>query len=187
MASFILSPTTIAQWHDLVSEASQTLGTPLDETLESYLVFLLMRYMSAHQLADSILGFDYLQCHEKSQRHLLVERLREVGDKCLLFAGLFPRRAAHRRVPVGYFVDLGRLSYSELAKLRGQHDNELYEHLSAHFVVLMDVLLSMRLCDSTMAPLLSPLEAYDLWREKGSCSAWRMLQIYLGKNSTFAN
>lgn len=180
MASFILHPTSTAQWHGLVSEAAKSVEVKLDDTLESYLVFLLMRYIKAQGLADSIVGLEYLHCHEESQQRRL-EQLRDVGDKCLLFAGFFPERAEYRRVSVRYFVDLGQLSYGELANLSTQGWGGLYEHLSIHFVMLMDVLQSMRQWNSHNVPILSPLEAYDLWNDKGSHGAWRMLRTYLAR------
>ena len=44
MTRLILEPTSVAQWQALVREAQSECNCNLDETLESYLVFLLMRF-----------------------------------------------------------------------------------------------------------------------------------------------
>ena len=44
MKQLILEPTVQAQWQSLVHEAQSACDRHLDETLESYLVFLLMRF-----------------------------------------------------------------------------------------------------------------------------------------------
>ena len=61
MAQLILEPTSTAQWHALVSEAEAVAERQLDETLESYLVFLLMRFASRPDLASRALAIDYLR------------------------------------------------------------------------------------------------------------------------------
>ena len=178
MKPIILHPTSTAQWHALVSEAKQLSGISMDEDLESYLVFLLvfllMRYIQEVELAASVLGLDYLES-KQALVSMRKEQLREVGDKCLLHAGLFPERAERKQVKVSYFIDLGRLSYSELSDLWEKELARLFTHLSHHFVTLTDVLQAMRCMDVEERSLLKPLEAIELWYDTGNESALRAL------------
>ncbi len=138
-----IEPTATAQWHSLVREAEARLGRRLDEDLESYLVFLLMRFAGRPELAARVLALDYLRGLRAGGRRRL-DALRDVGDQCLLYSGLFPRRARRRNVRVRYFVDLGRTAYQELGATLQHGAAEIYLRLAEHFVALMDVLLALR-------------------------------------------
>ena len=165
MRQLILEPTTQAQWQTLVHEAQSACDRELDETLESYLVFLLMRFTDKPHCMSRLMAEDYLKSQAASggQR---VERLRDVGDHCLLFSGLFPQLAERRLVRVSYFVNLGQSSYRQLSDLLDRGWSSVYQHLSEAFVVLMDILQAMRGLDGR--PVLTPIQALDLWSDTGS-------------------
>src|SRR3569833_1614669 len=134
--------------------------------LVCYLVFLLMRFTEKPEIAASVMALDYLRSMQLSG-HLAQDQLREVGDKCLLYSGLFPERAARRRVKVSYFVDLGRSAYQHLSGRLGHDAATLYQRLAYTFVGLMDVLQTMRELGQQQARP-DPLRAYELWRDTGS-------------------
>ncbi len=165
MDKFILNPTDTAQWQALVDEAQTQLNLALDENLESYLVFLLMRFATQPQMASSVLGLEYLQSYQQSgqQRD---DTLRDVGDKCLLFSGLFPGQAKRRRVKVSYFVEIGQSAYGVLSNRSHESANELFAQLCEKFVSLMEVLQTMREVGGEQS--LSPLEAAELYLDSGS-------------------
>ncbi|MDD3518799.1 MAG: hypothetical protein PHQ14_10655 [Chromatiales bacterium] len=175
MSDFILEPTATAQWQRLVREAAGAATQELDEQLESYLVFVLLRFSQDISAGHRVLALDYMQ-GLLAQGHERADRLREVGDHCLLFAGLFPQRARRRRVSVGYYVDLGRSAYARLSDLLSRTTAELFGELSRAFVPLTDVLRAMRELDGSLA--LSPLEAMDLWTDTGSRQARTTLSRY---------
>ena len=60
---FILDTSEISQWHKLVEEAESDYGQQLDEAIQSYLVFTLMRFAKDQQLNASALALDYLSSH----------------------------------------------------------------------------------------------------------------------------
>ena len=60
MAELILEPTPQAQWQALVHEAQSACDRHLDETLENYLVFLLMRFADKPHCTARIMAADYL-------------------------------------------------------------------------------------------------------------------------------
>ena len=174
MESLVLGPTAMAQWHSLVKEARQASSVSLSEELESYLIFLLMRFTNHPEIANSIFALDFLQNIKKlktENQHII----RDIGDKCLLYSGLFPGRAKRQRVQISYYVDLGRRSYFALSASRQNILSPLFASLSDHFVGLMDILHSMRSLDANTY-LINLLDAEDLWHTTKSEYARKMLK-----------
>lgn len=174
MQSLLLHPTPTAQWCAIVHEAQDAAARRLDEVLESYLVFLLMRFTDRPELADTVLALEFLQGMTASRR-LRHERLRDVGDQCLLFSGLFPRQAERRCVNLGYFVGMGRTAYQQLSDSMERSTADLYAQLADGFVALMDVLQMIREIGAGRA-CLDPLRAFESWSETGSRYALHVLQ-----------
>jgi hypothetical protein len=172
MAQLILEPTPQAQWQALVHEAQTACHHQLDETLESYLVFLLMRFADKPQCTTRIMAEEYLgsQLFQGEQR---AERLRDVGDHCLLFSGLFPQLAERRLVRISYYVTLGRSSYQQLSAVLDRGWSSVYHHLSEAFIVLMDILHAMRELGGDS--VLTPIQALDLWQDTGSRRCYRQV------------
>jgi len=131
-------------WQALVQEAAARAGRPLDETEESYLVFVLLRYQKDAWLLSHIQGLDWLHAQQQvgSAR---VEALRDVGDRCLLVAGLFPDLAQRRRVSVDYFIDIGRGAYQGAAEAARRAYASLYEQLARGYRDLVLTLGEMRM------------------------------------------
>jgi hypothetical protein len=176
MNRLVLQPTATAQWHDLVNEAQQVAHCRLDETLESYLVFLLERFSRRPDMLSRILGKDYLESSARPGRQR--EQLRDIGDHCLLFSGLFPQIAERRLVKISYFVSLGRSAYLRIATDwydSEQQPNELFTSLAQGFVQLMDILQAIRGLDDEHNERLKPIQAFELWQETGSQQAYRVL------------
>ena len=165
MSRLILEPTPQAQWQALVHEAQSACDRQLDESLESYLVFLLMRFADRPECTARIMAEDYLKS-QALQGEQRAGQLREVGDHCLLFSGLFPQLAERRLVPVSYFVNIGRASYQQLSASLDRGWSTVYNHLHEAFVVLMDILHAMRGLGGETA--LTPFQAMDLWQDTGS-------------------
>lgn len=173
MEKLVLHPTDTSQWHALVNEAQASRALQLDEQLESYLVFLLMRYASQPELGNSVLAMDFLDsCHAVG--HVRHDLLRDVGDKSLLFSGLFPGLAEKRQVTLSYFIDMGQSAYGTLSSCSENSVATLFSSLCEEFRALMDVLHAMR--DMSGESCLLPLDAYELWKEQGSESAFDALQ-----------
>ncbi len=171
MTTLVLQPTDLAQWHALVAEAQQACDCNLEESLESYLVFLLMRFADRPELARKIMALEFLQAQQTDPRQ--ADNLRDVGDQCLLFSGLFPQIAEKRMVRVSYFVNIGRSAYGQLSSLVDRQGERLFSNLAGGFVAIMDVLHAMRGLSGT--PALQPLAAAELWADTGSRSAWDTL------------
>lgn len=169
--SFILEPSVLAQWHALIQEAQHKTEQKLNEDLESYLAFLLMRFTEKPDLFKSSFALEYLESfhHGKQKKS---EALRDVGDKCLIFSGFFPDQAEKRHVPLGYFIKMGQGAYGCLAQQEAQAWQVLFNTLAEHFVTLMDVLQAMR----AHAADESPLALFQIWEESHSAYAEKRLE-----------
>jgi hypothetical protein len=164
----ILEQTEVAQWHSLIKEAEEQCHCSLDEAMESYLVFTLMRFMKDQDLATQTMALAYLRAHglPKSMR---IDQLRDIGDQCLLVSGLYPQRAEKRLVRVSYYVNLGRSAYHHISDNVQKSAAELYRQLAEAFVTLMDLLQTIREFSS---PALQPMQNLELWSDTGSTAAF---------------
>ena len=168
---FILDSSELSQWHTLVHEAEQDYGCQLDEAMQSYLVFTLMRFAKNQQLNSHALAIDYLNSHHLPTS-LRSEQLRDIGDQCLLVSGLYPQSAEKRQVGATYYVDLGRSAYHHISTVTQQGIAELYQQLSESFILLMDLLQTIR---QYSMPALQPIAAMELWQHTGSKAAYRQI------------
>jgi len=177
MSKIELQPTPTALWHALVNDAEQAAGQQLDHELESYLVYLLMRYSERPDVARQVMALEFLQSQQTlgQQRET---RLQNVADGCLLYSGLYPVQTERRRVSASYFVDLGRSAYDQLAGITAQSLSALYQHLADGFVQLMDVLTAIRQFSHSLREP-SALQLCELWQQTGSQPAQRQLQQLL--------
>lgn len=143
MKKLILHPTDTSQWHALVNEAQAVTSLVLNENTESYLVFLLMRFSQSTQLIESVIALDFLESMRAPGRRQ-VELLRDVGDKSLLFCGLFPGMAVKRHVRLDYFSEMGQAAYLSVGELQESESARLYFQLSAQFITMQQILQAMR-------------------------------------------
>ena len=141
-------------WQSLVHEAGERLHAPLDESRESYLVFVLLRYQRDESLLARTLALEWFaaQANVGSAR---ADALRDVGDRCLLIAGLYPGLAERRRVGVDYFIDLGRGAYFEVAQASRNAYANLFEQLARSYRELVRTLRALRTQPQPM-PCFSP-------------------------------
>lgn len=166
--TLLTQPTSVVLWHEVVRNAEDRLAIALKDDLEAYLVSLLMRYTNQPDVHKKVLATAYLEALQKHTKERQFS-LRMLGDECLLFAGLFPHSAEKRQVKVSYFVNLGRSAYCSIS----QTTDDLYGSLAAQFVVLMDVLQSIRPHGDLL-----PLQAYEQWEELGSRRALQALKEF---------
>lgn len=143
MSENIRNGTPVEIWQALVQDANQRTGIHLDESSESYLVFVLLRYQADNQLLSHAQGMDWLRALEQvgSAR---TDALRDVGDRCLLVAGLFPGLAERRRVSVDYFIAIGRSAYQGVAEATRLAYAALYAGLACHYGELVGTLNAVR-------------------------------------------
>lgn len=173
MEKLLIHPSETAQWLSLVHEAQKQSQIQLEEDLESYLVFLLMRFTANTELASSVLGLEFLESQQATGA-AKQNQLRDVGDKCLLVSGMFPGRAESRRVKLSYFVHLGQSAYSSLSTHSENNLAKLFSELSLSFIHLRDVLHTIRHL-SPESHGMTVWQALELWENTGSLLAKQAL------------
>ena len=134
-------------WHLLVSEAVEKSGYVFDDHLQNYLVMTLDHFMEYSDLAGDIIAIDFLEGIQIKDSTIGQQKLRKVGDQCLLISGLFPERLQKRNVSLGYYIHAGQHAYWLISQQpkSGSLDRELFYELSEQFTGLMDVLGHIRL------------------------------------------
>ena len=163
----------MAGWRALLTEAQYVAKMELHAQLEEYLVSML--YRTTRPLGPAILdGPPPALSAEQSDPNGNVENLRAIGDHCLLSAGLFPEYAVQKNVPIAHFVYVGRAAYQEFGHAS---EEPTFLMLAEFFVDIMDVLQTLRDVENHDLKI-DPLNAYQLWYDTGSVSAWNALQRF---------
>ena len=139
MTQMIIHNTPLAQWHALVNEAQLKSCIALSEDLESYLVFLLMRFMRNVGLDDHKIAIDFLTNVSLSEAQSC-DDLQHVGDKCLLFSGLFSDRSTSEHGRARYLIDIGQSAYDTLSNHYSAQNRDLFSQLACEFTSLCHVL-----------------------------------------------
>lgn len=126
-------------WHELVREGEARAETRLPEPVEAYLVFLLMRHLRDGALAGRTMALEWLHALDLAGR-ARADALRDVGDRCLLLAGWYPKLAERRRVSPDYFAAIGRSAYGEVAGTAGGGYGDLFAELAGAYRAMVRVL-----------------------------------------------
>jgi hypothetical protein len=130
-------------WQALIRESTVRRGVKLDEYEESYLGFVLMRHARDERLGARVMALDWLQAQDEAGS-ARADALRDVGDRCLLIAGLFPQLALRRRVTPEYYIGLGRDAYAGVADCARAGYAALFAQLARAYGGLVDVLGGVR-------------------------------------------
>jgi len=144
-------------WQALVREAGARAGCALDEDCESYLVFVLLRHQREPRFFERAQALDWLHAQSLPAARR-ADALRDVGDRCLLVAGLYPGLAERRRVSADYFADLGRSAYLGVAEASRAAYAALYAHLAEVYRDLVRILDAMDVRRKAVRQL-GPVEA----------------------------
>lgn len=159
-----------AQWHSLLHEAQAKAALQLNEMLEHYLVVLLMRFTRRAESLCQAVAPGYLEAMS-SEGQQRPRDLRDIGDTCLLLAGLFPGRTSSLAVNTDYYIGLGRSAYGEVAHHFDTDEHPLFTTLAQRFINAMDVLMAIRLLNERDSLLPDALSAHELSLRHGSQSA----------------
>lgn len=130
-------------WYDLVRDGEDRVRTRLPEMIESYLVFMLQRHQGDAVIGQRVIALDWLGGQQLAGRER-ADALRDVGDRCLLIAGLFPGLAERRNLQPGYYAALGRTAYAEVATVTRAGYAELFALLAQAFDTMLRVLGGLR-------------------------------------------
>lgn len=134
-------------WVDLLKEAEDRAQIKLTENQESYLVFMLMRFIAKCELLSTTLALQYLESMLE-RRKVQEVMLADTADTSLIFAGLFPERSKKLNVSSAYFMNISRSCFLGLADLceNMKHKGEatLYREIGTNIEKLTHVLYCTR-------------------------------------------
>jgi hypothetical protein len=101
-------------------------------------------------------------------------RLRNLGDFSLFMSGFYSDSLRRRAVDVDYYVSMGELAYSRLARREEDAFGEVYAELGRKFVPFMDVLteISERTGSTSCRDV---LRLYERWLRTGSSRTGQQL------------
>ena len=138
----------LLEWIKLVRRGEDRAGVPLGEDLESFLVFTLMRLMRRTNLFSLVLAVEYLETINTYTGKKREIYLSDIGDMCLIHAGLFPERYRRFGIHSSYFGNIGSAAFSELAELFSRRKQpafgNLYQRVGDAFPSMVEVLLATR-------------------------------------------
>jgi len=169
MSQRVISPDRPEQFFaDALTDALDRERVTVSQDAVAYVVFLLADLQRSRCHPDDVLAEDYARAFA-SRRAPQAVVLRSVGDRALLFSGLWweRERSRHGGPQVRYHMDLGRAAYRTVGGVP-------FAELADRFGGVVDAL--MRLASThllTSDPGL--LRLYDLWSETHSTRAARML------------
>ena len=141
----IIEPSDDAHWYLLIKEAHDKSDYGYNEQIENYLVITLKKYATQAKIAQQTIALRLLSgLNQEELNHQ--DLLREVGDECLVLAGLFPHRSLKHHLPLSYYIHAGQSAYSHYANKHTTRckNPELFDQLSTHFIGLMDILQLIR-------------------------------------------
>ena len=153
-----------AVWHALMTKSQLVSKIQLPHAVESYLSDLVIRAMQARSVSAEQAKDALIFCSEQNDLH-------QLGDECLVLAGLMPERAIEEEIPVSYFVNVAYRAYSQLGDDGGER---IYTALAEHLIDCIDVLHTLRELE-VGGSCIDPLNAFELWEETGSRHAWQCL------------
>lgn len=144
MPLLVVNSTPVSEWYSLLSETEAKCQLELGQELESYLVYLLLRFMNKSELYESSLALDFLRALQ-THNSLRSMFLRDVGDKCLIISGLYPGFTVKRGLSEDYFKNLGINAYYHAAKNQESPKlAELYTLVYSNFTELQLILANLR-------------------------------------------
>ncbi len=167
-----------ALWQTLVRDAENRASRQLGDDLESYLEFTLMRHQRDAQLGGRTIAIEWLETLLANGRRRQ-EGLRDVGDGCLLIAGLYPQQAQRRRVSLSYFQDIGSDAYRHLGERASGGLESLFRQLANAFAELVRVLFEVRRL-ATPDTRLDPGLAFDWCESRGRIVPERAAAVFPG-------
>lgn len=161
-------------WNQLIQDACDFANIDLPAECQSYLLLTLVRYIQNEKLAEQAVEMD-LRYESQAVAKSPLQQLKTQADHCLILAGLFPARLDRQDIRISHYIKMGSECFSRLAELSGGNDRIIYEKLSALFVEMVDILVTIRTFNGS--PAMPLIQAMELWSDTGSKTAYQALTI----------
>ena len=132
-------------FYGVVKETQEQHGYELPVDLESYVVMLLAHYIDRPNFAPHT-SFAEAYMSLKQPANMDAKQL---GDACLIVAGVFPTYGSRKGLSRSYYQNIGIGSYEMVAEVMNR---SLFKQLAHHFNFLsdfIDIAISQRLTKDT--------------------------------------
>jgi len=165
-----------AGWYALINRAQAESNSYFHKDVEDYLVHLLAyvdsELTNVHYRSSEANGlFPYTP---KQQR---LAKIKNIGEQCLLIAGLFPDHANLTGIPLLFMMERGYSAYRELAD--ATPEVSLYSNIADNYGKVIDLLQNLgEMCGDYHK--LDLIQAVELWQETGSRHGWNMIKKNIG-------
>lgn len=180
----ILTGTSLrAFFKELLGEARERQRLQVDDETEFYLVNLLSEYVDPQRVwvrsEDGTLQQEPLALilarALEAHREERAAALRQIGDTSLWVSGFFSDSLERSLVDVRYYMSMGHLAYSSLARIKSREPvGGLYEELAGKFAGIVDLLneVSERV---SMTSQQGVVRLYERFLKTGSARVARLL------------
>lgn len=132
----------------VISEGEERIKCSLDEDVESYLVFTLVRFLHGKDPFSITLALEFLRAGAQERGRQKEETLGRLGDTSLILDGFFPERARSLHVSREYFQEIGISAFSDLSEMLRLRKcfalAKWYERVGAEFPKMTEVLRASR-------------------------------------------
>lgn len=122
-----------AHWHALIGKAEYLTHHLLPHGIEDYLVRLFLRF-EQEDIQDS------RKISDSSQFASSEEKLRRLGDQCLLLCGFYPQASQEYGIALGEFISMGSEAYTKLSSVVVSEDEMIYEYLASNFTQISELI-----------------------------------------------
>jgi len=180
----ILTGTSLrAFFKELLGEARERQRLQVDDETEVYLVNLLSEFVDPERfwvraedgtLQQEPLALILARALE-AHREERAAALRQIGDTSLWVSGFFADSLERKLVDVRYYMSMGHLAYSSLARIRAAEPvGGLYEELAGKFAAIVDLLneVSERVALTSQQGV---VRLYERFLKTGSARVARLL------------
>ena len=128
-------------WHSIIKEAQANSHIQLNDEIEHYIIITLNNYLTQTDLGSNNLAITFLENVQNPDP----DKLRKIGDQCLIISGLFPEFTYKKNVSLVYFIDIGKEAYFKISTLDNKNiQSKLYYTLSQDFMGLVDVIYHIK-------------------------------------------
>lgn len=122
-----------AHWHALIGKAEYLTHHLLPHGIEDYLVRLFLRF-EQEDIQDS------RKISESSELASSEEKLRRLGDQCLLLCGFYPQASQEYGIALDEFTSMGSEAYKKLSSLVAGEEEMIYEYLAVNFAQVSELI-----------------------------------------------
>ena len=140
--SIIIETNATEAFYNLITEAEKNSGIFLEQDLQAFVVYALLRNIHNHRLKELVFAEALLSAVDKPD----IKKVESVVDQALIYAGMFPKRAHKIGVSKHYYHDIGVTASvwlsNHYAKLRSSY-YEVYDRVGKNFNNLVRVLASL--------------------------------------------